>query len=262
MQWYYVSGGSQQGPISHEEIQRLIISGGVSRETLVWKGGMADWAPAGKTELAAYFPSVTQAPQVPPLPARRKRSTFPTPSGLKTLWVWAVVLYLAPTGLFIVGSVVMGVGVGSHRDLLAWVGGTMLVLAALGGMGSAVVNCVLLYDLWATIQDGRARTTPGKAVGFCFIPFFNIYWIFQAWWGLSKDMNAYMARWSIPAPRVSQGLGLTICIMPFALFLSDLFVRLGVFLLPLIAGVVFVVLEIIFWKQAVNTASAILMAKS
>ena len=45
--------------------------------------------------------------------------------------------------------------------------------------------------MWAAIQDGYARTTPGKAIGFMFIPFFNIYWMFQAIWGYSKDYNNF-----------------------------------------------------------------------
>jgi len=30
-----------------------------------------------------------------------------------------------------------------------------------------VMECVLLYKAWKVIQDGYARTSPGKAVGFC-----------------------------------------------------------------------------------------------
>jgi hypothetical protein len=38
-----------------------------------------------------------------------------------------------------------------------------------------------LYRAWKCLQPGGlARTTPGKAIGFLFIPFFNLYWIFQA----------------------------------------------------------------------------------
>ena len=57
---------------------------------------------------------------------------------------------------------------------------------------SVVMASILLYRFWNIIQSGtRKRTTPGKAVGFCFIPFFNIYWIYVAYVGLARDMNLY-----------------------------------------------------------------------
>src|SRR5687767_6774080 len=59
----------------------------------------------------------------------------------------------------------------------------------------------LYYRAWKAIQDGHARTTPGKAVGFLLIPLFNLYWMFPALWGFSKDYNAYIERHSINVPR-------------------------------------------------------------
>ncbi|MDA3798455.1 MAG: hypothetical protein PF692_05165 [Kiritimatiellae bacterium] len=76
-----------------------------------------------------------------------------------------------------------------------------------------IVLVVLLYKSWAAIQDGHARTTPGKAIGFLFIPFFNIYWAFQATWGLSKDFNAYLQRNSISVAALPEGLFLSFCIL-------------------------------------------------
>ena len=65
---------------------------------------------------------------------------------------------------------------------------------------AAIVGYVILYKAWQAIQDGQPRTTPGKAVGFLFIPFFNVYWMFVAYWGWAKDCNAYIS---------SKGLNLT-----------------------------------------------------
>jgi hypothetical protein len=94
-------------------------------------------------------------------------------------------------------------------------GGVLLmVLATLILLASSIVLFVLYYKMWVAIQDGYARTTPGKAVGFMFIPLFNIYWVFQALWGYSKDYNEYLQRYSIPAKPLSEGLFLTACILP------------------------------------------------
>ncbi len=56
--WYYVVGGAQQGPAQAQEIPALIAAGTITRDTLVWKNGMADWLPAGQTELARHFGQV------------------------------------------------------------------------------------------------------------------------------------------------------------------------------------------------------------
>ncbi len=73
---------------------------------------------------------------------------------------------------------------------------------------------ILFYKMWAAIQDGHARSTPGQAVGFMFIPLFNFYWRFQVIWGYSKDYNEYLSRHSIQAKPLSEGIFLWACILP------------------------------------------------
>jgi hypothetical protein len=72
-----------------------------------------------------------------------------------------------------------------------------------------VVNMVFLYKIWEAIQDGHARTTPGKAVGFMFIPFFNYYWIFPAYWGFAKDFNQLILRRGLKITPIPEGLFLS-----------------------------------------------------
>jgi hypothetical protein len=84
-----------------------------------------------------------------------------------------------------------------------------LILLAMAGLlliYGIVVMCVLVYRMWAAIQDGHARTSPGRALGCLFIPFFNFYWAFQAFRGFAKDFNAFVSRHSLKAPRLSPGL--------------------------------------------------------
>jgi hypothetical protein len=73
---------------------------------------------------------------------------------------------------------------------------------------------VFLYKMWAAIQDGQARTTPGKAIGLLFIPLFNYYWIFQVLPGYATDYNKFVERHRINAPRLSQGLILAAMFVP------------------------------------------------
>ncbi len=57
-----------------------------------------------------------------------------------------------------------------------------------------VFAMILLYRYWKVMQPYSKRTTPGKAVGFMFIPLFNIYWMFVAYHGLSQDIDRYLAK--------------------------------------------------------------------
>ncbi|MEU4235947.1 SPFH domain-containing protein [Actinoplanes sp. NPDC026619] len=62
--WFVGVNGQQQGPYDVSALAGQASSGGLTRDTLVWKNGMAGWVAAGQvTELANVFASVP-----PPLP--------------------------------------------------------------------------------------------------------------------------------------------------------------------------------------------------
>lgn len=79
----------------------------------------------------------------------------------------------------------------------------------------ALVMLMWLHKMWAAIQDGHARATPGQAVGFLFIPLFNFYWAFQAFWGFAKDYNRYLERRALPGRRLTAGVFLAYTILCF-----------------------------------------------
>jgi hypothetical protein len=93
----------------------------------------------------------------------------------------------------------------------------IILLAVAIGIFNVVIGCLILFKSWKAIQDGQQRTTPGKAVGFCFIPFFNLYWIFQAYWGFAKDYNAFIARNNLNVKKLSEGIFLANCILSILL---------------------------------------------
>jgi hypothetical protein len=43
--YYYSLNGQQQGPVSEEELNRLVATGVITTEALVWREGMAEWKP-------------------------------------------------------------------------------------------------------------------------------------------------------------------------------------------------------------------------
>ena len=132
---------------------------------------------------------------------------------------------------FFLGSVGIGLGVADVLLIVANVqirrgfpqaGLGLIELACIPILYGAVCMLVLWYKSWEAIQDGHARATPGKAIGFLFIPIFDIYWTFQAVWGLAKDFNACLQRNSIPAARLPEGLFLAFCILCFTTWIPVL----------------------------------------
>jgi DNA-directed RNA polymerase subunit RPC12/RpoP len=78
---------------------------------------------------------------------------------------------------------------------------------------------VLFYQVWRfVINESRSNDlvpsieTPGKAIGFCFIPFFNLYWYFQAFGKFTKDFNV-LAKAKGSPKKMSEGLGTAIPIL-------------------------------------------------
>jgi hypothetical protein len=59
VQYFVAVNGQQTGPFNEGQIQQMIQSGQLKRETMVWKAGMAAWAQAGTVaELMNLFNAV------------------------------------------------------------------------------------------------------------------------------------------------------------------------------------------------------------
>lgn len=203
--WYYELNHQPAGPVDEAEISRLLQNGTITALTLVWRDGMPDWKHLGETELSSLARSVAAPVQTTPAmgsvnpyanPAATSAPVYsqyrPTSvssgprvssGSLKSLFnIWVVLMLL--TGVYEIISLMIP----GNTSLAA-----LSCVGSLVSLGAAILGFILLYKFWQVNQDGRASTTPGKAVGFMFIPFFNIYWIFRAFPGLSLDQNRYIA---------------------------------------------------------------------
>lgn len=61
--------GASTGPFSTAQLQQMAIGGQLTKESLVWTNGMANWQTAGTVaELAPLFASGAGTPPVPPVP--------------------------------------------------------------------------------------------------------------------------------------------------------------------------------------------------
>lgn len=102
-----------------------------------------------------------------------------------------------------------------------------LIIGMIASTIAAILFYIYLYRAWSCLQPGGAQTTPGKAIGFLFIPLFNIYWFFVAINGLPKDWNRVVSSYEDlkTAPRLNETTFLLFCI--------------GIFIAPLALVMVF-----------------------
>ncbi|MFN3209536.1 MAG: DUF4339 domain-containing protein [Roseovarius sp.] len=63
---YVVERGQSVGPLSHADVERRIRESTLTAETMVWKPGMTDWAPARTVKEVAQLLNDRQAPPPPP----------------------------------------------------------------------------------------------------------------------------------------------------------------------------------------------------
>jgi hypothetical protein len=138
----------------------------------------------------------------------------------------------------------------------------------------SIVYLVTIYKLWSIFPPSFARTSPGQAVGFLFIPFFNYYWIFVAILGWSKDYNKFIAEKRISAPPLPESIAMAYCIIT----LVSVFILLGIYsymvtsfsgipnlgtiiIIQIILGILSIsqfIIQILFISKACDGANAVL----
>jgi len=66
-QFHVAIDGKQAGPFDTPALQQQVTTGKLTRDTLVWKQGMAQWTAAGQVdELKSLFGGTVQPPPLPP----------------------------------------------------------------------------------------------------------------------------------------------------------------------------------------------------
>jgi hypothetical protein len=224
--WFYGFNNQQMGPVDEAVIRNLIASQTIQRDTLVWRQGMTNWQTAESSALAVFFAPLSRAISIAP-PAAIAPGYAKTPEmeikELNDLFMWYWICLIG-----------------------------IIVTFGLSAIASMVLFYIILYKCWKLIQDGYARTTPGKAVGFNFIPFFNFYWIFEAFPGLIKDTNAYIQRHNLPVTIKDAGLATAFCILT----LLSIIPYVGY-----VTGIPVFIIEIILLKSFRDSAIAIIRAR-
>jgi hypothetical protein len=120
----------------------------------------------------------------PSVPVRDSDPSTPRVAMAKGTFLMAFYLSAAAG---IVGLGASTVLLTSHRT--QGVGLFALLVGVLGFVATAVTMAVFVYRIWSSLPAGYARTTPGAAVGRLFVPFYNLYWMFQALPGFATDYS-------------------------------------------------------------------------
>ncbi|MFD0893057.1 DUF4339 domain-containing protein [Luteolibacter ambystomatis] len=241
--WYYESNGTQAGPVTMEVVLAMVGRGELGPASLVWTDGMPGWQAVSQTSALAVVSSPTPAPapvapggfnpyappsvayQPAPVPEMRgfpfvKRANY----GL------SMALLLSGFAGIIVGAIGMEANPRNEVvfGIFAGVGGILLLVGAIQFL-------IYLYRAWLVLQPHTSRSTPGKAVGFLFIPLFSIYWKFVAYWRWSEEWNRLVANVRPGAPRMTEGVFLAYAITGAAALIAGAFAALPSIILFLIA---------------------------
>ena len=191
--WHYQKNNQAFGPIDLGEVEALIRSNQILRSTQVWREGMAEWQMAIQTELQNIFPKDTPPPVSPPPIAYQSGDAKVSPADdVKRLENWFLIFWICMAAGIPLSIVIIGIP---------------------GVIAAVVFYCFIMHKLWSIIPANVAKTTPGKAVGLSFVPFFNFYWNFVAFHGLAQALNAETKRNSILNKEVNEGMSLTYCIL-------------------------------------------------
>lgn len=215
--WYYSLNNQPAGPVDEGTLRSLFASGVINGNTLIWREGMPGWVMLWQTQIGPSMPAPTAVPPVNSF--YYQQPTKPSRKGLKNLFIWWLVTNCAYLVILVAGALTNLLMENMEETFLMLMAAINCVFY-LPLMTSAVLEYILLYKYWQNIQDGFASTTPGKAVGFMFIPFFNFYWMFRVFWGLAKDLNRYIVHHFSDRPQISvrrskQWVSLTYLIVTF-----------------------------------------------
>lgn len=209
--WYVSRDGRQGlGPYATQTIINMLQQKQLTAESYVWKQG----------EQARFF---SQEPFFHMFLYPKKNSDEKLPfwksnavskEGKKIAVTYTVYIfsYLGTAVFALLGLLFLLPGLVFQIGDLMTTACVFLFLALVGCNVCSVISLILLYHFWVAVQPYGARTTPGKAIGFCFIPFFNLYWIFVCYCSLAQDMNRFLAEGG-EETRASEGLALVYCII-------------------------------------------------
>lgn len=141
-------------------------------------GACGRQAPTASPSHPSVAPGLTTLPAPPRAPARGSRlaATAAILIGVSLLLEIVVVLLFVDAGPYLSRQE-------KNRITIAFSAWGLVAIP------SIIVTLVWLYRTWSAVPEQHRGTSPGLAVGLLFIPFFNLYWQFRAFRGLSHSIQ-------------------------------------------------------------------------
>ncbi|MDG2486461.1 MAG: DUF4190 domain-containing protein [Roseibacillus sp.] len=157
--WFYAKDGSREGPISLEQLQKILRENGVPLTTAVWTEGMDQWRPAN--EIQEVVAGVSGGYVVQPPPGAYVHMGPPQPNGLAIAsMVLGIVGLLAIPIVCSIAAVICGhIARSQIRQGEGRVGGdgmtmTGLITGYLGLVIYGALGALFFYAIWVASNAG------------------------------------------------------------------------------------------------------------
>jgi predicted Zn finger-like uncharacterized protein len=147
----------------------------------------------------------------------KPESKAPSKEASKTVFVYCWMAVRIIAGILGALGLVLAVQKGAKSTVIATFAAADIFLVC-----SVAIELTLFYKMWAAIKDSQPYISPGRAVGFLFIPVFNIYWALLMLTGFTEDYNSFIIRRSIRAEKLPMTLFLiyAVLLMSAAMFVT------------------------------------------
>jgi predicted Zn finger-like uncharacterized protein len=156
-------------------------------------------------------PAKKEQPESQPVSKPPKKSRLS-----KIVFVYAWIIIRIAAGALAASGLMLALNKGEYSTLI-----TAFAAADIFLLISILLELLLFYKMWSAIADNQTSTTPGKAVGFLFIPVFNLYWALNMIMAFAEDYNSFIERHSIK----TKDLPLTLFMLyAFAFMLTMIFI--------------------------------------
>jgi hypothetical protein len=149
-----------------------------------------------------------------------------SPSYIKSpfkVWKWMLIIALTCGVLGAFSLIYMEfIYYPAHRGNINWgdyesfqiIAVFLFVIGSLALTTASIMQLVLLYRNWKVIAKAEGLATdPAQAVGFLFIPLFNLYWQFIAHWKLSVGQEMFLQQAAITSAKTpNKGVAMAFCV--------------------------------------------------
>lgn len=174
-----LKSGNSLGPYSLDALRASLLAGEISLTDRGWMPGMADWISLSE------FPGLIKRP--PPPPPTTVTTGFKIEKvTLSQIWLGYTICMGVLTFFFYLTQFIE---VSSTS-----IGNTCQLLLIGSSFGAAITSSMLIYKSWKRLALDDPPFSPNRAVGLMFIPLFNLYWQFQAVYGLASFLNKITER--------------------------------------------------------------------